>query len=325
MRRYRTVIIVALMGIIPMIAIVFAMRFILPADKPRQTETHAAVSAQPVPPPAVEEPKLREVLAAAHNLPVGTLLGEQHVTRRGVELDLLIRGHIAVDDVDHSDIPYGYVVREAIAYGAPLTWQALVGPQQRGFLAAVLKPGMRAITVRLGRGTRHSGLVDPGDRVDVVLTAESREHGLQSVLSRTILTDVRVLAVDRRIESAASSTQPDGHVQRTEIVTATLEVFPSQTGLLALGEYKGELALAVRPLTTDEGGPIPAETVELHDLLARPASLPEEPQPPLQRTVRVIRGTAVTGETFEIDTKSMPVQSHIEPSAFENAGIDARP
>ena len=307
MRRYRTVIIIALIGIVPIIAAVFAMRFILPASPPDQVQ--AAVPAEEVVPVPVEELQLRMVLAAGRDLPVGTLLGEEDWTKLGIEEDLVRRGHIALDDLEDAAKPYGYVVRKAIPDGMPLTWQDLVGPRQRGFLAAVLKPGMRAITIRLGAGTRHSGLVDPGDRVDVVLTAQSRDGGHHNVLSRTILEDTRVLAVDRRIGSVAGSKRETGEVERTEIVTATLEVFPEQTGLLALGEFEGELALAVRPLAASGVRSERSDITDLNALLARSAA----PEPELRKTVRVIRGTEVSGETFESDESTV---------AFENAEID---
>ena len=315
MRRYRTVIIVALLGIVPMIVGVFVMRYMLPAGQPEQLETQAAVPAQPEP-PTVEEPVLRMVLAAARDLPVGTLLGEEDLTELGIEEASIRRSHILVDSLDAAQVPHGYVVREALAHANPVTWRALVGPRQRGFLAAVLKPGMRAMTVRLSAGTRHSGLVDPGDRVDVVLTAKARSGDLQNVLSRTILEDVRVLAVDRSIGSAAAPGEDGREIVRTEIVTATLEVLPEQTGLLALGEFEGELALAVRPLAAGVARTVPTGPVEARTLLSLPPASPEVPEPALHTTVRVIRGTQVTGVAFEADAK---------PVAFENAELETTP
>ena len=292
MRRYRTVIIIALLGIVPMIGAVFVMRFVLPASEPVQTQA-AAPAPQVAPAPVVvEEPDEIMVLAAARPLPVGTLLTEEHLTEAGIEEHLVRRRHIGTEDLDQDEMPYGYVVREAIAAGAPVTWSSLVGPRQRGFLAAVLKPGMRALTVKLGAGTRHSGLVDPGDRVDVVLTAHSRERDQANVLARTILEDVRVVAVDRRIGSGAGASAPGDEVDRKEIVTATLEVLPSQTGLLALGELEGELSLAVRPLAAAGAPSEPLDVVDMQSLLA----LPQENLQ--QKTVRVVRGSAVSEVTF---------------------------
>ena len=301
MRRYRTVIIIALMGIVPMVAAVFVMRFILPSDQPAPMQAAPPVQqAVAAPPPVVEdEPEEVLVLAAAWALPVGTLLDEQHLTEVGVEEESVRRWHIETEDLGYDEMPYGHVVRQAIPAGAPVTWPSLVGPRQRGFLAAVLKPGMRAITVKLGAGTRHSGLVDPGDRVDVVLTAQSRERGEQNVLARTILEDVRVVAVDRRIGNAAEG---GGEVERTEIVTATLEVLPSQTGLLALGELEGELSLAVRPLAATGTRAEPADVVDMRSLLA----LPQESLQ--QKTVRVVRGSQVTDVTFGKETKPCPLR-----------------
>ena len=296
MKRYRTVIIIALIGIIPMICAVFAMKFMVPSDQPEQTQ--AAVSAQEAAPAPVDEPKLRMVFAAARELPVGTLLGEEDLTELDLEEELLPRGHIAVDELTAIARLSGHVVRRAIADGAPLTWQALVGPHQRGFLAAVLRPGMRAITIRLGAGTRQSGLIDPGDRVDVVMTATSREGGIHNVLSRRILEDVRVLAVDHQIGSEGAPTSDAREVERGEIVTATLEVLPAQTGLLALGEFEGELTLAVRPLAAAGVLTQRNDSVDLNDLLAPSAASPTVPETELSTTVRVIRGTSVTGEVF---------------------------
>lgn len=290
MKRYRTVIIIGLIGIIPMICAVFAMKFIVPSDRPDQTQ--AAVPAQEVAPAPVEEPELRMVLAASRELPVGTLLGEEDLTVLGFEEHALPRGHIGVDEGAALARLNGHVVREAIADGTPLTWQALVGPHQRGFLAAVLGPGMRAITIRLGAGTRQSGLIDPGDRVDVVLTAKSRGGGLHNVFSRRILEDVRVLAVDQQIGSDG------GEVKRSEIVTATLEVLPEQTGLLALGEFEGELTLAVRPLAATGAQAQRNDSVDLNDLLAQATASPTVSEPELSTTVRIIRGSNVTGEVF---------------------------
>ena len=296
MKRYRTVIIIASIGIIPMICAVFALKFIMHSGEPEQTQ--AAAPAQEVAPAPVEEPKLRTIHAAARELPVGTLLGEEDVMPLDLEEQALPRGHIAVDGPTAILKLRGHVVREAIAEGAPLTWQALVGPHQRGFLAAVLGPGMRAVTIRLGAGTRQSGLIDPGDRVDVVLTAKSRDGGTHSVLSRRILEDVRVLAVDHRIGSDAGPDNDARAVERGEIVTATLEVLPEQTGLLALGDFQGELTLAVRPLAAAGALTQRNDSVDLTDLLAKPAAAPTEPETELSTTVRVIRGTDVTGEVF---------------------------
>ncbi len=180
-------------------------------------------------------------------------------------------------------------MRAALAAGAPIARSAVVGPGQRGFLAAVLRPGTRAVTIELGAGTSHAGLVDPGDRVDVILTAGLKlAGGAQGVFTRTILEDVRVLAVDRQIGVEAETADGGKEVTRTKIVTATLEVSPSEADRLALGDHEGLLSLAVRPLAAAAARPARSEAVDLEELLSLPtetererAAAPAPPPPPL--------------------------------------------
>ena len=168
------------------------------------------------------------------------------------------------------------------------------------------------MTIQLGKGTRHAGLIDPGDRVDVILTAKlALDGGVQSVFTRRILEDVRVVAVDRELGAAAGAAQPNDPIKRTSISTATLEVSPAQADLLALGEHQGTLALAVRSLAA-RAGTAGGEAVNLRQLLGHPLS--ERAEPPGERieleapalaepqesefaspkTVRVIRGSELT-------------------------------
>ena len=310
MRRYRNVIFIALLGIVPLALTIYAARLVssVPSEPPAEVSAPAEAP--------VDAPELRAVLAAARDLPVGTLLGEGDMVEADIEVDAVRPGHLLVEGLAEAGPPYGHALREAMPAGAPFTRQSMVGPQQRGFLAAVLKPGTRAITILLGEGTR-AGLIDPGDRVDVVLTARSRTaNGIENVLSRTILEDVRVLAVDRQI--AAESSSGPGEVERTRIVTATLEVLPEQTGLLALAENRGELALAVRPIAALGVRADTGETVNLHKLL----SPPEEPEPVRleapQATIRVLRGVAVSQESFALAAPA-------DRGRRRDAGEDAAP
>ena len=156
-------------------------------------------------------------------------------------------------------------MREAIAEGAPLTQASVVGPRQRGFLATVLRPGARAVTIRVGAATSHAGLIDPGDLVDVILSAELGIHGGERVVfSRTIAEDVRVVAIDRRVD------RKDEVDEREPMTTATLEASPAQADRLVLGEHEGRLSLAVRSLAvpaTVAKSPAQSDAVELREML----------------------------------------------------------
>ena len=314
MLRYRTVIILVLLFVVPLAAAVVAARFLLPGNG---ADTGQA-EAKPAAAPKVEEQKTRRIFIAARGLPVGTLLTEEDLTARDLPDKDIGRGYFVMDGPKAIDALRGHAVREALAAGAPLRRSAVVGPGQRGFLAAALGPGTRAVTIQLEAGTRHAGLIDPGDRVDVILTAKLRlEDSAQSVFTRTILEDVRVVAVDRQVGMYAETLESGKRVKRTKILTATLEVSPVQADRLALGAHEGKLSLAVRSLA---GAPTRSgsEAVDLEELL----SLVKEPPPPIveepekaasaiPKTVRIIRGTELSHQTFHDPADPMPDAARI--------------
>ena len=307
MQRYRTVIVLVLLVAVPLAAAVAAARFFVPGNGARTGQAEA----KPVAPSPAQKPKTRKIFAAARGLPVGALLTDEDLTTLDLPDKEIRRGHLVVDGPKAIDALRGHAVREAVAAGAPLVRSAVVGPGQRGFLAAVLKPGTRAVTIRLGKGARHAGLIDPGNRVDVILTAKLRlEDRVQTMFARTILEDVRVVAVDRQVGTSAERLRDGKQVKRTEILTATLEVSPAQADRLALGEHEGELSLAVRSLSgTVER--VQNEAVDLKELLSltretpAPAELPAPPvaeKPATQRILAAARalpvGTLLTGKDF---------------------------
>ena len=284
MQRYRVVILIVLFGVVPVVAAFFAALSFLEENAAEPVP----IAAEAAPPPAAP-PEERKVLAAARELPVGTLIGEGDLTGVALDAKAVRRDHIVVDDDDEEAADHdhlrGYAVREALASGEVFVRSAVVGPRQRGFLAAVLRPGARAVTIQVGPATSHAGLIDPGDRVDVILSAEVQSTDRErSVLARTIVEDVRVVAVDRRVGNgggapgeASGASGADGAFERTEMITATLEVSPEQGDRLVLGEHEGKLSLAVRSLAV-AGGRTASPAVELNELMLSPI---DEPPPAL--------------------------------------------
>ena len=286
MQRYRVVIMLVLFGVLPVVAAFFVVLSFLGEQEVEPTQAEVEPVTEEAPPPP-EPPETRQVFAAARAMPAGTLIGEDDLITLELDPDAVRKEHIIVPDkvvleeiVPEEIVPgeqashplRGHVVREALAEGAPLTRSAVVGPGQRGFLAAVLRPGARAVTIRVGPATSHAGLIDPGDRVDVILSAElAVDGGDRSVFARTIVEDVRVVAIDRQVGSGADSPGggKDGVNGRTEIVTATLEASPAQGDRLVLGEHEGRLSLAVRSLAavTVAQNASEAEAVDLREML----------------------------------------------------------
>ena len=270
MQRYRVVIMLVLFGVLPVVVAFFVALSFLEEQEIESPPIAQApvVEAEPPPPP----PETQKVFAAARALPVGTLLGKEELGTIEIDVTEIDEDHIEYekkctpvsDEIADMNL-CGYAVRTALAEGAPLTWSAVVGPRQEGFLAAVLRPGTRAVMVRVGEATRQAGLIDPGDRVDVILSAElSIDGGERIVFARTIAEDVRVVAIDRRVDDVGRD------AVREEILTATLEASPAQADRLVLGEHEGRLSLAVRSLAapaTVAKSPAQSDAVELREML----------------------------------------------------------
>lgn len=262
-----------LFGVLPVVvAFFFALSYLerleLEREQERQAEAAPVVEQPPEPEPELAQ---EEVLAAARALPMGTLIGRDDLTTLALAPDAVRAEHFAVEDVSAGALR-GHAVREDVAEGTPLERSAIVGPGRTGFLAAALRPGSRAVTIRVGPATSYAGLIDPGDRVDVILTAQlAGDAGGLSSVARTIVEDVRVVAIDHRL---GTGTDPgtDAGTERTEIETATLEASPAQADRLVLGEREGALALVVRSLAAaQDPDAAPAAAVDLREILLAPA------------------------------------------------------
>src|SRR5690242_21931187 len=110
-----------------------------------------------------------KILVAKKALPVGTIIDADSFSFQPWPKELMQGAYYVENQPDSKNLA-GTVVRYAIAAGQPVTRGSLVGPQDRGFLAAALGPGMRAITVPVNAATGVAGFVFPGDHVDLVLT-----------------------------------------------------------------------------------------------------------------------------------------------------------
>lgn len=328
MRRFRMVIIMVMLAVVPL-GVGLVVYSWTPGDEVVQVSAPPPPMESPAPPPP--PPETRTVLAAARDLPLGTLLREEDFAEIEVLKGSVRRGYVVADDPMAADAVRGHAVREAIAAGVPLSWSAIVGPGQRGFLAAVLRPGTRAVTIELGPATRHAGLIDPGDRVDVILTATLRMvDGSQGVFTRTILEDVRVVAIDRLVEEGTDALGQGSEVERSEIVTATLEVSPAQANRLTHGGLEGQLSLAVRALA-GSSPPISNEPVDLPQLLSLPTEPEPEPEPEPEveteptpvKAVRIIRGSDHTDEYFPEPGAISPATTGANPAAAPGRAIES--
>jgi pilus assembly protein CpaB len=147
----------------------------------------------------------------------------------------------------------GWVVRSPIAAGEPLSETKIIAPGNRGFLAAVLRPGMRAVSVPVTVTSGISGFVFPGDQVDLIVTYSVQDRPkpgqtasgplIEHKVSETVLHDIRVIAIDQKLDSKPG--------EAVVAKTATLEVTPKQSEIVALAGEMGKLSLSLRSLVPD--------------------------------------------------------------------------
>ena len=219
---------------------------------------------------ATAQPEGPKVLVAKRALPVGTIITADAV---GYQLwpKEMVQDAYFIDGEADMDKLLGTVVRHQITAGEPVTQGSLVKPGDRGFLAAALGPGMRAVTVTVSAKTGVSGFIFPGDHVDMMLTqgVASQDEGPELKTTETILRNLRVLATD---QSTETETTPEGKTVVRQFRTVTLEVTPRIAEKIQVAETIGTISLALRSLADNQSDldrAIAAGEVDLPDDASR--------------------------------------------------------
>ncbi len=119
---------------------------------------------------AQQVPQGPKVLVAQRALPVGTILTQDAFSFQSWPKDLVQDAYFLEGEADMTKM-LGTVVRNDITAGQPITQGSLVAPGDRGFLAAALGAGMRAVTITVSQKTGVAGFIFPGDHVDLLLTS----------------------------------------------------------------------------------------------------------------------------------------------------------
>src|SRR6059058_1279297 len=188
-----------------------------------------------------------KVLVAKKAMPAGTIIDADSFTYQPWPKELMQSAYYTQGATDaNPQSLMGTVVRYPITAGQPVTRGSLVGPQDRGFLAAALGPGMRAVTVPVNVSSGVAGFVFPGDHVDMVLTqqVEGGGDGPALKVSETIIRNLRVLATDQRL----SEKDDDGKTQVRTFSNVTLEVTPRIAEKVAVAQSLGSLSLSLRSI-----------------------------------------------------------------------------
>jgi pilus assembly protein CpaB len=197
------------------------------------------IAARPEPVTKIVEapPVTQDVLVAA-----GDLLQAQTLTKQNLRWQAWPQSALNPVYITRSSRPdaidslAGAIVRNHMAAGEPIQ-EGNLTPRHAGYLSTVLPSGKRAVAVRISAESTAGGFILPNDRVDV-LHSDGR-----SPVSRTILSNVRVLAIDQVVDDTNKNENSKANVIGK---TATLELDPSQAEILTAAQAAGTLSLSLR-------------------------------------------------------------------------------
>ncbi|MCA1490052.1 Flp pilus assembly protein CpaB [Sinorhizobium alkalisoli] len=189
--------------------------------------------------PVIEREPTINVLVASKSLPVGARLGAESIRWMAWPKDNIAEGMIteenrpaAVDDLS------GAVVRLPIFNGEPVRPEKIADASNR-IMSSLLPAGKRAVATEITVATGAGGFILPNDRVDVIMVRKSDGNGLY--LTETVLSNVRVLAIDQQVE-----VKEDGS-KSVLGTTATLELTPEQSKVMTVAQQMAErISLALR-------------------------------------------------------------------------------
>lgn len=193
----------------------------------------------------IQEVDYTQVLSVSEPMYRGDRVGEDDLTWIDWPTEAVTPALIVKDS--EADVPpieslMGAVVREPLVPGDPLVMARFIRAGDAGIMAALLKPGMRAVTVRISVDTAAGGFIQPGDKVDVILreSVESNTSGDSDIIASTIFENVSVLAIDQ-----VFSSDPENGAALPGS-TATLELSRVDAERITVAQARGDLSLVLR-------------------------------------------------------------------------------
>jgi pilus assembly protein CpaB len=201
---------------------------------------------------AANAPSRLEILSATRAIPSGTLLQEGDIGWKDIDQSQLRPGNLVRGQASEAEF-LGAVTTREFANGEAFIASELIKLGASRFLSAVLKPGKRAVSIFVDAAQSSSGLIIPGNHVDVILTqsfGDSTNNGKKQSVAETVLEDVRIIAVDQTLSqhpktglAESVSASLDNRLPKT----VTLEVTARQAEILSVAEKLGQLQISVRP------------------------------------------------------------------------------
>ncbi|MDE8347172.1 MAG: Flp pilus assembly protein CpaB [Acidocella sp.] len=242
--------------------------------------------------PVAVAPTTEQVLVAALPLSGGALIQPTDLSSATVPVGA-VPANAIIDTPQHRTVLTGAMIRTPLAQGGVITNDGVIYPGDHGFLAAVLEPGMRAVTVAVDNVTGADGLIWPGDRVDILLTQNIvGAPDAKSIAAEIVLSDVRVIATGSELIKDSSDNSNKDNQQPAS--TVTLEVTQEQAARCLVAVNLGKLSLIVHSAENSPSGSSPA-FVPVYAGEVSPALSASQPTPQPVTTVNVI-SSGDTGE-----------------------------
>jgi len=163
---------------------------------------NASASPQPVVvAKKVEEPKV-DVLISNRDLRVGEVIGQDDLEwMKWPEISVTLTQITKDAEPDAIQDMTGSIVRIPIFESEPILLQKIVDRGETGIMAALLSPGMRAVSLEISAESASGGFILPNDRVDVLLTYEDEDNRAEGeTITATIFENVRVLAIEALLQ-----------------------------------------------------------------------------------------------------------------------------
>jgi pilus assembly protein CpaB len=192
----------------------------------------------PIRAPIIEKAATKDVLVAKNSLPVGSRLKSADLEWKEWPADGVVAGFMVKDKrPDAIKELTGAVVRLPIFAGEPVRPEKIVDSDSH-IMSSLLPSGKRAVAIQISVATAAGGFILPNDRVDVIMVRRGQDN---SFTTDTVLSNIRVLAIDQQIQES-----PDG--KKTAVgATATLELSPKQAQIITVAQQMADkLTLALR-------------------------------------------------------------------------------
>jgi len=268
------------------------------ANMPKPVAQSKAVAQNAPPPPGY--------FVAAHPLPMGTFVRDEDFEVRAAQGGDIPYGAILESRDAKIDLR-GSLVRNFVDAGRPITSQDVLRPRDRGFVASVLAPDTRAISINVDTESGVSGLIWPGDYVDVVLTQSSdKEDRARRSLSVFVVQNVRIIAIDQEIVAGVSGANASaGKVTHS----VSLQISPEQVKKINLAKELGKLSLAVR------------SAVEVKDTADGGAVFGSDVSPAIASQVACQKAMARQNTTVIVYAKGKPLEYTVKKEGIADAGL----